>query len=204
MEAVSSTKFDLSLMYHQMLDRIDARGRKLLHWVFYAFQELTVEELRFAVGIEPGMKDLDCELDLPPSQSFLDSALGLLTATQRWDYCLVVRFSHLTIKDYLSRYSSQYFPDGHLPLAQTTLTYLNFTALSSTLGHARFEEQGDLYPFFEYAAFQWGHHARKANADMKMCDFILEWLLSECFLQLLDIRNWHFGDDYWLCWEESL
>ena len=65
-------------MYHQIVQRIDGRGRKLLHWVLHAVRELTIEELRFAVGIEPGMQDFDCELDLPPLQSFLDSALGLL------------------------------------------------------------------------------------------------------------------------------
>jgi ankyrin repeat protein len=198
MEAVSSIKFDLSLMYRQMLDRIGARGRKLLHWMLYAVEELTVEELRFAVGIEPGMKDLDCELDLPPSQSFLDSALGLLSVAQGWHNRQLVRFSHFTIKDYLSHHSSQYFPDGHILLAQISLTYLNFTALSTESGRARFGEQGDLYPFFKYAAFEWGHHAREADNDAKTCDIVLEWLLSERFSQVLDVRSRRFVGHHWV------
>jgi ankyrin repeat protein len=204
MDAISSIEFDLTLVYREILDRMDPRGLKLLHWVLYAVRELTVEELRFAVGIEPGMKDLDCDVDLPPSQSFLDCTLGLLTVVQQSENRHVVHFSHLTIKDYLSDHSSEYFPDGHATLAHITITYLNFTALSSETGRARFAEQGDLYPFFEYAALEWGRHANLADDDAEICNIALEWLLSEKFSHFLEIRLSRFKRLYrWLCWVHS-
>jgi hypothetical protein len=197
MEAITAIKFDLSIIYRHMLDRISARGLKLLHWVFHAGRVMTVQELRFAVGIELDMSDLDCDLDLPPLQSFLDSALGLLTTELRlWDGQQLVRFSHLTIRDYLSNHASEYFLDRHILLTRTCLTYLNFTALSSESGRTRFMKGGDLYPFFDYASREWGTHAYEAENDTHTYDSGLEWLLSERFWQVLQVYSKNSQEDW--------
>jgi hypothetical protein len=188
--AVAQSTKDLSLMYEKMLSRVCSQGIKLLHWVLFATRLLTIEELRFAIAIEAGMVDLN-PLQQLPSPSFLDSALGILVV----DSEKTVRFAHLTMKDYLS----QQFQDtnGHLLLARTCLTYLNFRDLSNKSGHARFRSGGDLSPFFGYAAFQWGHHARGAGDNKEMCDMAIKWLLSEYMQQVHSIRK-EFQEYHWL------
>jgi hypothetical protein len=182
--AAQSTR-DLSLTYEKMLSRIRPQGIKLLHWVLFANRLLTVEELRFAIAIEEGMIDLNPTRQLPFS-SFLDSALGLLVVDSVEQ---TVRFAHATVKDYLAEHTSRYFSEGHSLLARKCLTFLSFQALSSELGRARFRRGGDLSPFFEYAAFQWGHHAREAGDDKQTFDMAVRWLLSERMQQVHSVRN---------------
>jgi hypothetical protein len=183
--AAQSIQFDLSLAYAKMLSRIRPKGLRLIQWVFFARYPLTLEQLRFATAIKEGMRDLDSKRDLP-FPSFTDCALGLLVVDSKEK---TVRFVHSTIRDYLTKHSLQYFPDGHVLLARTCLTYLSFSSLSSEIGRIRFLQDGDLFPFFEYAGFEWGHHARELNDDTKACDTVLSWLLSEHFMQVRDVRH---------------
>jgi ankyrin repeat domain-containing protein 50 len=191
--AAQSIKFDLSLAYEKMLSRIHPQGLKLLHWVLFARRSLSLEELRFAVAIEEGMRDLDPKRQLP-FPSFIDFALGLVVVDSEER---IVRFAHLTIKDYLADHSLQYFPDRHGLLARTCLTYLSFSALSTDTGRVQF--QGDLYPFFVYAKSNWGHHARESEDGTTTCDMTLNWLVSKNFTQVRDHRHevrWH--NDWWI------
>jgi ankyrin repeat protein len=190
--AAQSTR-NLSLTYEKMLSRIRPQGIKLLHWVLFATRLLTVEELRFAIAIEEGMVDLNPIRQLPFS-SFLDSALGLLAVDSVEQ---TVRFAHATVKDYLAEHTSRYFSDGHSLLARKCLTFLNFQALSSESGRARLRSGGNLSPFFEYAAFQWGHHAREAGDDRETLNMAVRWLLSERMRQVHSVRNKYKGY-HWL------
>jgi ankyrin repeat domain-containing protein 50 len=197
--AAQSIKFDLSLAYEKMLSRIQPEGLKLLHWVFFAMRPLELEELRFAIAIEEGMTDLDPKRQLP-FPSFIDWTLGLLVLDSKER---IVRFAHLTIKDYLADHSLRYFPDRHVLLARICLTYLSFSALSTDTGCERFLGNGDLYPFFSYAKSNWGHHARESEDDTTTCDMTLNWLLSKDFTQMQVVRGegrscngWYFGVDY--------
>jgi hypothetical protein len=139
------------------------------------------------------MIDLDPRGQLPYS-SILDSALGLLVVDSVEQ---TVRFAHLTVKDFLAKHTSRYFPDGHSLLARTCLTFLNFHALSSKSGRARFRSGGDLSPFFEYAAFQWGHHSRETGDDKKTVDMAVRWLLSERMRHVHAVRR-TFKRYHWL------
>jgi ankyrin repeat domain-containing protein 50 len=183
--AAQSTKNDLSLTYEKMLSRISPQGNKLLQWVLFATRLLTVEQLRFAIAIEEGMVDMIPRSQLPFS-SFLDSALGLL-AVDSVDK--TVRFAHLTAKDYLAEHTSRYFPMGHSLLARTCLTFFNFTSLSNELSLARFQCDGDLNAFFNYPAFNWGHHVRESEHDVQTLEKALDFLFSVQFQQLCSLRR---------------
>jgi ankyrin repeat protein len=194
--AAQSIQFDLSLAYAKMLSRIRLQGLRLLQWVFFAIEPLTLEQLRFAIAIKEGMTDLDPKRQLP-FPSFIDWTLGLLVVDSEQRR---VQFAHLTIKDYLTKHSLQYFPDGHGLLARTCLTYLSFSALST---NTDWSQKGDLSPFLSYAESNWGHHARESEDNTTTCDMTLNWLLSKNFTQVRDHRgaarrydHWWFGVDY--------
>jgi hypothetical protein len=174
--------------YENMISRIsdsNPKGLKLLHWVLLAMYPLTLEQLRFACAIEQGMKNLDPEQHLPFHQNFITSTLGLLVQDSESN---IVRFVHPTFKDYLTEHACRYFSDRHSLLARTCLTFLNFDAFSTESGRGRFYNGGDLNPFFEYAAFQWGHHAREAGDDKEICDMAVQWL-SERMPQVHNVRE---------------
>jgi ankyrin repeat protein len=164
-----------------MLCRIDPRGLKLLQWVLFAEVPLTEEELRCAVALEHDMTDFNPELDLPPP-SYLDSSLGLLTVNNEEN---TVHFTHLTLEDYLQENASIYFPTGHSPLAQATLSYLN-------LPRSFDQDSGQ---FLDYAAFHWGHHVQK-QGDPAVFAKAKKWLSSSQFSDIHNARKrredrWH-------------
>jgi hypothetical protein len=169
----------------KILSRISPKTLKLLHWVFFSMYPLTIEQLHYACAINEDMTDLNPKQPLPSSDCIKETA-GLLVVDREFN---TVRFAHSTIKDYLAKHTRQYFPDGHSLLARTCLTFLNFHAFSSESGRARFDRGGDLSAFFEYAAFQWGHHAREASNDERTCDMAVQWLLSERMQQVHSVRE---------------
>jgi hypothetical protein len=177
---------NLEEAYEKMVSRVPDEGLKLLHWVLLAMSPLTLEQLRFAYVIEMGMKDLDPKQDLLFPSLINNMTLGLLVADSEWN---TVRFANSTMKDYLAKHISRYFPDGHSLLARTCLTFLNFRDLSDESHHARYLSHEDLRPFFEYAAFQWGNHVREAGDDKETCDMAVRWLQSEQMRQVHIIRK---------------
>jgi ankyrin repeat domain-containing protein 50 len=181
LDAIRSIKFDLSLVYMNMLQRINPLGLKLLQWVLYAWRPLTLEELRYAVAIDPAMTDIDPDLDLPP-YSFTDSTFGLLSVDND---SKLVRFSHSTVRHYLTHHAELYFPSRHALLAQCTLTYLNFPSLIEHSSNSRFDDGGDLNVFFDYAASNWGHHVYMLLENdplwMPLLELGRNWLFSEQF-----------------------
>jgi hypothetical protein len=167
-----------------MLSRVSPKGLKLLRWVLFAMYPLTLEQLRFALAIEEGMTDLN--LKQLPFSAFITETLGLLVVDRHSN---TVRFAHSTIKDYLADHTRRYFTGGHSLLARACLTFLNFRAFSSESDRVRFHSGGDLSPFFEYASFQWGHHAREAGDDEDTCNMAVQWLLSERMQQVHSVRQ---------------
>ena len=78
-----------------------------------------------------------------------------------------VHFVHFTLKEHLLANSIFLFPTGHYMLAEATLAYLSFDAMGSKEGMQRYMKDGDLYPFFGYAAENWGHHTNQINQEDK-------------------------------------
>jgi hypothetical protein len=168
-----------------MLSRVSPEPLKLLHWVLFSTNPLTLKQLRFAYAIKEDMKDLDPKQHLPFCDCIKET-VGLLVEDRESN---TVRFAHSTIKEYLAEQAPKYFVEGQSLLARTCLIFLSFHALSNESGRARFDRGGDLNPFFEYAAFQWGHHARETGDDERTCDMAVQWLLSERMQQVHSVRK---------------
>jgi hypothetical protein len=191
LDAIHSLKFDLSCVYAHTMERIQPTDFKILHWVLYAKGMLTLDELLFALGIKSGRADFDPYLDLPPS-TVLHRVSGLLTLDDKSN---TIRFVHPTVKDYLIEKSSVYFPAGHSLLAEITLTYLNFQALSSHSTLVRFKAGGDLNGLLDYSLSHWGDHVRESNSAILLAS-ARNWVLSEKFMHAQTLREELMGPSF--------
>jgi ankyrin repeat protein len=194
LESVHSLKFDLSLAYKATIERLNSIGLRLIQWIYYTDRLLTFDELRYAASITPQMRDFDPELDLLPP-SYLDSTLGLLTVDSNEQG--LVRFAHVTVKDYLSQHASSHFPLAHSMLAETMLTYLNLPPHPGDADRlSRFDECGDLYPFFHYTATKWGQYVRQ-QSEPGIAQLAEQWLSSPQFEHVHGVRRKHSPTTTW-------
>ncbi|KAK3360766.1 hypothetical protein B0T25DRAFT_414147, partial [Lasiosphaeria hispida] len=61
------------------------------------------------------------------------------------------------------------FPDAEADITILCTTYLTFNVFDSGFCHsdAEFEERLQSNPLYDYAAHNWGHHARKAPTSLQ-------------------------------------
>ncbi|KAI5795824.1 ankyrin repeat-containing domain protein [Pyronema domesticum] len=134
----------------------------ILKWVFLANEPLSIEELRHALAVEPGDKNLDWD-NFVDAQFLLQCCLGLVIVDES---TLTVRLVHKSLQDYLK---SQYdqpllFEEGHDEIAHICVTYVAFSSYKlevETLNKAIFER----YTLLGYATRNWAYHARTAEAS---------------------------------------
>ncbi|KAJ6524737.1 hypothetical protein B0H19DRAFT_841926, partial [Mycena capillaripes] len=91
-------------------------------WVANAKRPLTVEELRVALAVEPGARQLneDNFLDI---ETILSVCAGLVIVEKESS---VVRLVHYTTQEYLDSIQARLFPDAQTEITCTLLTFLNF------------------------------------------------------------------------------
>jgi ankyrin repeat protein len=115
--------------YIVYLDRIrrQAQGAlalDVLTWIFGACRPMNAQELREALSV----RDLDRELDssgFTETDLLLDVTAGLVTFEKESD---TFRLVHETLQDFLNENPSDIFPNYHLMISKTLLTYLSFNA----------------------------------------------------------------------------
>jgi hypothetical protein len=118
------------------ISRLDERHRirafRALSWVLLAVRPLSIEELQEAVLIEPGTTEIDpAVLSHITGDSVIRWCRSLLICERSSDNFRprnIVRFSHMTVKEFLESHSPK-FNEYRLScndLAKTCLTYLGF------------------------------------------------------------------------------
>ena len=145
-------------------------GKKILAWVVHATRPLTVQEVQYALAIEPGDEDLDPEglLNVPDLTSF---CAGLIVIDGKGDLNTLV---HPTRQKFFQNRKEALFPTAHEDIAETCITYLRMKGFR---GHEAIHFQDD--PLFNYAALHWGYHVCCADNDKAL----------SLALQLLDDEN---------------
>ena len=83
--ALDKPRADVNAIYKDAMDRIGKQDKELAHrvliWIIYARQQLSVEELRHAVSTSPGMVDHDIDPDsLVPKELLTSVCAGLVIA----------------------------------------------------------------------------------------------------------------------------
>ncbi|KAK6525239.1 hypothetical protein TWF694_005385 [Orbilia ellipsospora] len=176
---------DLNVAYNEALSRIDSQPEghrgwayRTLSWLLYARRPLKSIELQHALAIRTGDKSTASK-NLPNVAEVISLCAGLVTFNQE---SKIVQLVHYTIQQYLTK--SLKTPPEWISLAEgyittTCLTYLSFNEFEDGFcgSDAEFEERLKSNVLYEYAACQWGHHARSATTTENQ--LILEFLNSK-------------------------
>jgi Ankyrin repeats (3 copies) len=165
--------------YKQAMRRIEGQdegyrelARQVLSWITYAKKPLTTAELRHALAVKDSEGKLD--EDFIPNVEILDSVCaGLVTIEKNSD---IIQLVHYTTQEYFKRTSS--FPNAETDMTVTCVTYLSFDTFAAGFcpTEEEFEARLQLNPLYNYAARNWGHHARAASTEVEQ--LILDFLDS--------------------------
>jgi hypothetical protein len=168
--------------YTEAMERIEGQvagfqglAKQVLSWITCAKRPLTTLELRHALAVENGELELDKENFLEV-EDMVSVCAGLVTIDKESD---IIRLVHYTTQEYFERTWEFWFPNAQRDIAMTCITYLSF----DTFGPGFCPTDDDLEarlqsnPLYDYAAQNWGHHARTAPAEVE--PLILDLLENE-------------------------
>lgn len=118
-----------SSAYDRVVQRIDdqpERSRVLAHrtlgWITHAVRQMSVTEIRHALAIEPGERDLD-ENNLCDIEDILSFCAGLVVVEEGTE---LVRFVHFTTQEYFKGRGARHLPEANKKIAMDCLTYIMF------------------------------------------------------------------------------
>lgn len=203
-QTVSSLNETLSLLptsleetYARVLNSIDRRrvqdAIKIVHWLCFAFQPPTVEELAEALSIDLDTGQCDPARRLQDPDAILAICGSLVTRSS--DGTGALRLSHLTVKEYLTstqieeRMGSQFYvttKESDIYIAKTCLYYLGGRAYRS-----RNETQNSFSndTLSRYAVNFWPEYFKRCEGDPGMMSLAEDLLLKD---------NLRFLDWAWL------
>jgi ankyrin repeat protein len=171
----------LNSAYDEAMERIDRQlpnlrklAKDVLFWVACARRPLSTVELQHAMAVEDNKGPPALIMDnLPDVEDMVAACAGLVTADSKMK---IVRLVHKTTQEYFDRMSEKWVPDAHATIARTCATYLSLKGFSGGLCTTTKEFKSRLraYPLYQFAALNWGFHARQAH-----CDEVINFLTSE-------------------------
>ncbi len=164
--------------YSQAMNRINgqAPGFKelatgVLPWVSRAKRPLKTSELQHALATKTGKSKLDHGDSARYQRYDTLHCAGLVTIDEESD---IVRLVHYTTQEYLERTMYSRYPHAESAIARICIHYLSFGVFQ--MGHCKtddeFEERLRSNPLYDYAACNWGHHAKDMKASQEVIDFL--------------------------------
>lgn len=155
--------------YDLALERVEAQARnrrdlaiEVLSWVACATVHLTTVQLQHALAVIVGSTHFD-QSNISDIDDAVSICAGLVVVDPGRD---IVQLVHYTTQEYFERERSERLPDAQSHITASCLAYLSldfFKRISWSgykVAYVRFPD----YPFHEYAALNWGYHAREAPA----------------------------------------
>ena len=164
--------------YDEVIKRIEERdpflastARKLITWISLAERPLSIEELQYALAIEPEDTHLVSSRVLRRDACF--EICPEILELQRED---TLGFVHYSAQEHFVKR----FDSGQSLVALSCLSYLSFEPFNQWPVHRDdtfdvdegIESQMIAHPFLEYACCHWGHHAKYAT-DPNVCNVAL-------------------------------
>jgi ankyrin repeat protein len=172
----------LDAMYEQAMKRIDGQeedvrklAKQVLSWITHAKRPLTTGELQHALAVRNSAAELDEDF-VPEVEDLVSFCAGLVIVDEHSD---IIRWVHYTTRDYFEQHWTRWVPQAQVDIASVCLTYLLFDAFATGFCNTdkEFEARLRLNPLYDYAAQNWGHHARAASSEVE--ELILDLLESE-------------------------
>ena len=172
----------LDIMYKEAMKRINgqeegfrALAKKVLSWVTHAKRQLTTTELQCALAVRHGAVELDEDF-VPAVEDIVSVCASLVTVDEQSG---IIRWIHYTTQEYFERTWTLWVPYAQVDIANVCLAYLSFDvfAVGFCLTDEEFEARLRLNILYDYAARNWGHHARAASTEVEQ--LILDLLESE-------------------------
>ena len=189
-----STGQNVGDVYTATLERIRAQtkdrarlGMEAIMWVTHSERPLEPDELRQALGVEFGSRDLNSD-NTPSIRTILNCGLGLVTVDSSSSK---VRLVHFTLQEHIIA-NPTLFHSPHSMIAEVCLTYLNFDRIKDI--SPKLDSSPPATPFLEYASYHWGAHVRRETSP-SVISLALE-LLNQfeahvsCTLHFLENFEW--------------
>src|SRR5437588_6524230 len=120
--------------YGEAMERItgqDSGGSefavRVLQWVAFTMRPLTTTELKHALAVETGEREID-EDNLPEIEDMVSVCAGLATVDEESG---TIRLVHYTTQEYFERTRMKWFPVAQRDIAMTCVTYLCFDTFTT-------------------------------------------------------------------------
>lgn len=161
-------------------------AKSLLCWITLAERRMSVAELQHALAVVPGASEFD-EQNLPDIELLVSVCAGLVTMDKAGNS---IQLAHYTAQEYLQQTHEKWFPESQSKITTTCVTYLSYEVFEnrSLADNIDFQKLSTSFPFYGYAAYYWGHHARRGS--LIPCE-VMKFL--ECKFRVeLSRRVWSF------------
>ena len=123
---------------------------------------------------------------------------GLVTVDEESD---IIRLVHYTTQEYFDQTWATWFPNGQADIAKTCVTYLSFKAFETGISHTYedFEARLQSNILYDYAARNWGHHARISSIEggKLILDFLESTAKVSASSQAIMYHAHGYGDAKW-------
>ncbi|OQD86803.1 hypothetical protein PENANT_c007G02642 [Penicillium antarcticum] len=135
----------------------------VLMWITCSKRQLSSCELREALGVEPGTLYMDKD-NVPQVKDIVSVCAGLVVVDEK---SKIMRLVHYTAQEYFERNQNYWFPSAESRLTIVCVTYLSFDVFETgfCVNDEDFEIRIQQNPLYDYAARNWGHHARAAGSE---------------------------------------
>ncbi|KAJ5567233.1 hypothetical protein N7535_006539 [Penicillium sp. DV-2018c] len=138
-------------------------GEKVIMWISHAREPLTLKDLQCILTMQEGDTELELE-DLISGEKLISTCAGLITVE---NLSGTIRFVHSTAQEYVDSIKSARFPGADVQLTKSCIQYLSLSTFckdTRQIDTVEFSRTVSKYPFLEYAALNWGLHARVAES----------------------------------------
>jgi hypothetical protein len=187
-EALKSPPPTYDECYEFSLKQIEMQGPtqrdkafKILAWLSFVLEPLSVKAFQQALSIEPGDSELDENKQTPVDElTSVCHGLVIIETVKIGDAITQnFRLLHETASKYLKNIRSDNFPAGHAIILKVCLAYMSLPYFSNLrVNQIKVDERAREYPFYKYAAKNWPAHAIQGDLESAFQEPIINFLES--------------------------